>query len=80
MYHETKTCEVCGKEYPNGMTNDGGDLYVCEDCFEKYMDDAYGKGNWKSVDDDGCDGFYMVKENRNWYGTGIYYTDWDWED
>lgn len=80
MYHETRPCQVCGEECPDGMTDDQGSLWVCEDCFEKYMDDTYGKGNWEAVDDDGCDGFYMVKEDGEWYGTGIYYTTWDWEE
>lgn len=80
MFHETHTCDICGREDSSGMTDDHREFWVCEWCFENYMDDTYGAGNWKRVDDDGCDGFYMVKENGKWYGTGIYCTTWDWED
>ncbi len=80
-----RTCEVCGKEMYGGMTDDYGDLYVCEECFENYMDMRFGKGKWKSTEDpdeeDGCGGFYLtVDDEGKWEGTGIYYTEWEDDD
>lgn len=83
MYHETRTCEVCGEEHYDGMTNDDGDLWVCEDCFERYMDETYGKHKWMEIADDGSGGYYiysMPSVIGGYFGTGIYYTTRDWED
>lgn len=75
-----RTCEVCGKPMTAGMTVDSGFYYCCEDCFPKDMDATYGPGNWKAVEDDGWDGYYMVRrEDGTWEGTGIYYTEWEEE-
>lgn len=74
-----RTCEVCGKEIHAGMTN-GEDMCVCEDCFEQYMDEMYGKHQWMEVNDDGCDGYYIVSMFSvvgGYMGTGIYYTEWE---
>lgn len=78
---EMRYCTHCGKPIDCGMTTDDGDCYVHEDCFEEYMDKTYGKGNWKSTDgdkEDGAGGYYLVRddENSEWYGSGIYYTEW----
>ena len=48
---EMTFCNVCGKPVLRGMTTDNGDCHVHEDCFDKYMDDEYGKGKWKGVDE-----------------------------
>ena len=79
-----RTCEVCKKPISSGMTDDWGNFFCCEDCFDQYMDKEYGKGNWKSTDivngehlDDGCGGFYVfLTPEGNWEGTGAYYTEW----
>lgn len=80
MIHETRQCQCCGEEKYDGMTTDDGDIWVCEDCFEKYMDETYGKHQWMSVPDDGCGGYYMVSDVYGAEGTGIYYTTWEWAD
>lgn len=84
---EMTFCNVCGKPVLRGMTTDNGDCHVHEDCFDKYMDDEYGKGKWKGVDElpdyefpdnDGYGGYYVyLDENNEWVGTGIYYTEWE---
>ena len=81
---EIRYCTHCGKPVSYGMTDDYGDIWVHEDCFEEYMDKTYGKGNWKPTEDgeeDGNGGFNLVRkdENSEWYGSGIYYTEW-WDD
>ena len=75
-----RTCIVCGKPLTAGMTDGCGFFYCCPECFPKYMDDTFGKGNWKATehDDDGCGGYYVVKDDDgHWEGTGFFYTDWD---
>lgn len=78
---EMRYCAHCGKPIECGMTTDDGDFYVHQDCFEEYMNKTYGKGNWKETEDneeDGAGGYYLVRddENSEWYGSGIYYTEW----
>ena len=85
--NEMTFCNVCGKPVLRGMTTDNGDCHVHEDCFDKYMDDEYGKGKWKGVDElpnyefpdnDGYGGYYVyLDEDNEWVGTGIYYTEWE---
>lgn len=74
-----RKCTVCGKPIRDGMTNDGGDFYIHEECFEKYMDETYGKHKWMEINDDGAGGYYIYS-NENVVGgydaTGAYYTDW----
>lgn len=80
-------CDVCGKPVLCGMTTDDGDFYTHENCFEKYMNNEYGKGKWKAIDefpdydysgDDGYGGYYCyLNDNNEWNGTGIYYTEWE---
>ena len=75
-----KICEECFKPMIAGMTDESGRFYCCEDCFPKYMDKTHGEGNWKAVDDDGCGGYYIVRgDDGEWYGTGIFYTEWEEE-
>ena len=78
---EMRYCTHCGKPIDCGMTDDFGEVWVHEDCFEDYMNKTYGKGNWKSTGgdkEDGAGGYYLVRddENSEWYGSGIYYTEW----
>ena len=56
-------CDKCGevtdiKGIIEGVVNF---LDVCEDCFEKHMDETYGKGNWKEyyVSEDGTEKYYF---------------------
>jgi len=84
---EMTFCDVCGKPVLRGMTTDDGDFHVHENCFEKYMNNEYGKGKWKAIDkfpdydysgDDGYGGYYVyLDEDNEWIGTGIYYTEWE---
>lgn len=84
---EMTFCDVCGKPVLCGMTTDDGDFHVHENCFEKYMNNEYGKGKWKAIDkfpdydysgDDGYGGYYCyLDDNNEWNGTGIYYTEWE---
>lgn len=84
---EMTLCSVCGKPVLRGMTTDDGDCHIHEDCFEKYMNEMYGKGKWKPIDefpnydysgDDGQGGYYVyLDEDNKWIGTGIYYTEWE---
>lgn len=84
---EMTFCDVCDKPILRGMTTDDGDFHVHENCFEKYMNNEYGKGKWKAIDsfpdydysgDDGYGGYYVyLNEDNEWIGTGIYYTEWE---
>ena len=79
MKYSLRKCDVCGKYIRDGMTNDSGDFFVHEECFEKFMDETYGKHKWMSVNDDGCGGYYIYSDDNvvgGYEGTGIYYTDW----
>lgn len=76
---EDRICEVCGKPVIAGMTNDSGDFYCHKECFEKYMDDTYGKHRWMQINDDYNGGYYLASDDNlagGFYGTGIYYTEW----
>lgn len=75
-----RTCERCGKPMSAGFTTDCADTYVCEECFEDFMDDTYGKHKWMEVADDFCGGYYMASDDSiagGIYGTGIYWTEWE---
>ena len=64
-------------------------VYAPEDemTLREYMDNEYGKGKWKGVDElpnyefpdnDGYGGYYVYLDKDNeWTGTGIYYTEWE---
>ena len=70
-----RICNKCGKPCEEIMMNEDG-FYSCEECFEDYMDELYGAGNWLRVNDDGNNGYYIVRESDDiWYGSGIFYTD-----
>lgn len=82
-----RICPVCGKEVRSGMTTDMFDFYVHEKCFREYMDNEYGKENWKCYEDDkdwngehdASGGYYIVRDSDSdeWFQTGIYYTEFD---
>jgi len=79
-----RRCVMCGIPLRDGMT-DGEGFYCCEgECFEKHMDETYGKHCWMSVNDDFEGGYYIVSSDvvGGYIGTGIFYTDWyddeDW--
>lgn len=75
-----RICSVCGKPVTAGMTNADGDFYVHEECFEKYMDEAYGKHQWMEINDDGEGGYYIYSDESilgGYCGTGIFYTEWE---
>jgi len=72
---EFRICMVCGKPMNDGMT-DLERFYCHEECFEQAMADEFGQ--WREVEDDGCDGYYQAYDAREdrWFGTGIFYTEW----
>lgn len=72
-----RICDKCGRVMNQGFCNIEGDLHICESCFESYMNDTYGIECWRQTENDGCDGFYEYLENKNWYGTGIFWTEWE---
>ena len=77
-----RTCCVCGKKVTKGMTNECGDFYVHEECFEKYMDKEFGKHNWMRLggnEEDEFGGYYVVSADvpGGLQGTGIFYTEWE---
>lgn len=71
-----RTCSVCGKEMNSGYTDEFC-FYICEDCFVPYMNKECGTDGWKIVDDDGYDGYFMIKDGDDWHGTGMYWTEWE---
>lgn len=74
---EIRFCDRCHKPFDVGYTSEETNMYCCEECFDDYMDEVYGEGRWKEVDDDFCNGYYMyLDEDNNWNGTGIYWTEW----
>lgn len=74
-HKDFRICMHCGKPFVKGMT-DLMDIYVCEACFNPFMNSTYGENGWKKVDDDGIGGFYMICPIVEWEGTGIFYTEW----
>ena len=69
-------CIVCGDHMTEGMT-DEDNFYCHEECFDDAMFGEF--GTWRQVEDDGMGGYYEVYEPREdtWFGTGIYYTEWE---
>lgn len=75
-FDSSRICCVCGKYMHDGMTDEDG-FYCHEGCFAQAMDERY--GIWRTVNDDGCGGYYEwydVREGK-WEPTGIYYTEWE---
>ena len=78
-----RTCIVCGKKLTAGMTDNEGDFYAHEGkCFNKYMDEVYGKHKWMEIGK-GCEdeygGYYLAADNNcsGYTGTGIFWTEWE---
>lgn len=70
-------CEECGTPFDAGFMAGDGDWYSCEDCFNDAMDRTYGKGNWRSSEDEGENGgWYEYLDEDKWEDTGIFYTEW----
>lgn len=76
---EVRFCEICGKPYDKGFTAGNGEWYCCEECFEKTMDEDYGKGKWRPSDEEGeYEGWYeYLNEDGVWEDTGVFYTEWN---
>ena len=71
-------CNYCGGLMQDGMT-DEWDFYSHEECFEKYMDEEFGKGKWRSQESEypnEADGYYEELVDGEWEPLGIYYTEW----
>lgn len=68
-------CMECGMPMVEGYTDDGT-FYACEGCFDAAMLDYFGE--YREVDDDGCNGYYEWFEPREctWNATGVYWTQW----
>lgn len=79
----SRTCDYCGKPITFGcMTDDYGDKYIHEECFDAYMDKTYGKGKWTCDPHGPDDGPYYQIEYApgKWEGIGIYYTEYEEEN
>ena len=76
---EVRFCEQCGKPYDAGFTAGNGEWYCCEECFEKTMDEDYGKGKWRPSAEEGeYEGWYeYLNEDGVWEDTGVFYTEWN---
>jgi len=72
-----RECEECGKGIREGFTDMDGGLICCKECFNSYMDKTHGKNAWRETEDDGCEGYYQYYESEKWYGTGIFWTEWE---
>ena len=74
---EIRFCDECGSPIDQGFMVDDGSFYSCEECFESAMDHAYGKGNWRSTDEEGSyGGYYEYLDVDTWEDTGIFWTQW----
>lgn len=72
-------CDECGKPFDTGFVAGDGDWYCCEECFEPTMDRDYGKGSWRTTDEEGGHGgFYeFLRDDGELEDTGIYWTEWN---
>ena len=79
----SRPCEYCGEQVNAGMTVDGGGFYCHPECFDAYMDETYGRGQWMALLGGATDeyGGYYIYSDRDrkcgFGGTGIYYTEWE---
>lgn len=75
-----RICEHCGKPITFGcMTNDYGDFYIHEECFEDWMNAKYGVHHW-IITDKGYNIGYEILVNNDWESIDIYYTEYESED
>lgn len=80
-----RECSVCGDRVYAGMTNIDNSFYCHEGCFERFMDDAFGKHRWMCLgnnEEDELGGYYITTADVacGFEGTGIYYTEWEEDD
>ncbi len=78
---EIRICTYCGAIMQAGYTDDDGDFYNCEDCFELDMNERYGEGNWRDSEDEEANylgGYYEWREDEDseWKPEPSYYTEW----
>lgn len=75
---EIRFCEECGKPFDAGFMADGGFWYCCQDCFDRAMNECYGKGKWRGTEEEGNNGgFYeCLNDDGEWEDTSIFYTEW----
>lgn len=75
---EIRFCVECGIPFDAGFMEDGWYWYSCENCFETAMDNRYGKGKWRTLEDKVYDGGYYEYQqvDGTWENTGIFYTEW----
>lgn len=76
---EIRFCEECGKPFDKGFMVECGGWYSCENCFETAMDNTYGKGQWRSTEEEGYYGGYYESshDGGEWEDTGVFYTEWN---
>lgn len=77
-----RTCAICGGQVNAGMTDDWGTFYCHEECFEKYMDNTYGKHKLMSLghgEEDRYGGYYIASADvaGGYQRTGVFYTEWE---
>ena len=82
MMDNTRICPICGRPVNAGMTDADNTFYCHEECFEAYMDGAYGRNRWMALGNDEQDefgGYYIAAADvvGGYEGTGIYYTEWE---
>lgn len=72
-------CDVCGIPYDMGFMAGDGDWYCCQSCFDKELNDSYGKDGWRESEDEGEYGGYYeyLRPDGEWEDTGIFYTEWN---
>lgn len=81
-------CPHCGKRlyFDKGdvvEVFDTPDGFIHKECFEEYMNEKYGEGQWRECEDDGMGGYYEFNycgDGETWEGTGIYYTEFEHVD
>lgn len=76
---EIRVCTYCGAIIQAGYTDDDGDFFNCEDCFELDMNERYGKGNWRELEEENrLGGYYEFREDEEceWEAEPTYYTEW----
>lgn len=68
-------CEICGCELEDGFTD--GDVCVCEEHFDAYMDAHF--GDWRQNDHEDephwHGGYYDYDESGIWRDSGFYWTE-----
>ena len=70
-------CMCCGEDITHDVVTNLDDFISHEACFQDAMNNKYGEGNWRYVDDDENGGFYMAKDEDTGeeFRTGVFYTE-----